>query len=257
MPRTTRRATADSLSVARMGPVVTLTLAGDAGGPCLTPELHAALARSAEQLDLDEDVRVVVLRSDGRAFCRAHEPSEASLDERAPDGVAAIAALRVPVLALVQGDALDAGLELALACDLRVAGRGARLGLTQLTRGALPRHGGTQRLPRLVGNGPALAMLLLGEVLDARRALAAGLVQDVVPARGLRAAGERLAARIAERAPIAQRLGKEALRAALDLPLLEGLRLEGDLYVLLQTTRDRDEGIASFRERRRPRFEGR
>jgi enoyl-CoA hydratase/carnithine racemase len=100
-------------------------------------------------------------------------------------------------------------------------------------------------------------MILLGETVGARRACAIGLVNRVAPGPRLRAEGRQLADRLAARGPIAQRLGKEALRAAHDLPLAEGLRLEGDLYVLLQTTSDRDEGIASFRARRRPRFRGR
>lgn len=208
----------------------------------------------AAELDLDETVRVVLLRAEGAAFGRCPATDD---DLPAADGVAAVAALRVPVLCLLQGDALDQALELALACDLRLAAPRARLGLTQVARGMLPRHGGTQRLPRLVGRARALQMLLLGETASARRAVELGLVHHVIPARQLRGAGRRLAATIAERAPIAQRLAKEALRSAFDLPLAEGLRLEGDLYVVLQSTRDRDEGIASFRERRKPRFAGR
>jgi enoyl-CoA hydratase/carnithine racemase len=238
--------------VARAHGVATLTIRdGDEG---LSVALHAALAEAAAAIDLDDDVRVVVLRARGRAFCRGGAQTDAS---GVPDGVAAIAALRVPVLALLQGDAVDEGLELALACDLRVAAATARLGTTQIAAGRLPGHGGTQRLPRLVGKGRALAMLLTGEHMTARAARDAGLVARVFPARELWRSGARLAAEMASRAPIAQRLAKEALHAASDLPLAEGLRLEGDLYVLLQSTADRDEGIASFRERRRPTFRGR
>jgi len=245
---------ASVLEVSREGAVVTLTLAGGgAAGPCLTPELHAALAAAAAEIDLDDAVRVVVLRSSGKAFCR----SPRVVEPVAVDGVAALAALRVPVVALLQGDALDVGLELALACDLRIAAPTARLGVAEVVAGRLPRHGATQRLPRLVGASRALSMLLLGELLPARRALELGVVNQLVAARALRAAGAKLAHDLAARAPIAQRFAKEALRAAPDLPLLEGLRLEGDLYVLLQTTADRDAGIASFRTRRQPRYEGR
>jgi enoyl-CoA hydratase/carnithine racemase len=249
MPRRAPRSALD-VNVARG--VTTLTIRdGDAG---LTPELHAALAAAASDIDLDDGVRVVVLRARGRAFCRG---GDSAVLETVPDGVTAIAALRVPVVCLVQGDARDDGLELALACDLRLAASGARFGSTQLADGRLPSHGGTQRLPRLVGKGRALAMLLLGEQLTARAACDAGLVQRVCPVRELWRTGERLASQMASRAPIAQRLAKEALRAAADLPLAEGLRFEGDLYVLLQSTADRDEGIASFRERRKPVFRGR
>lgn len=250
MPR--RAAPSRVLDVARARGVTTLTLRdGDAG---LGPELHAALAEAASGIDLDDEARVVLLRARGRAFCRGE--ARARVDG-VPDGIAAVAALRVPVIGLVQGDAFDEGLELALACDLRVAASAARFGSTQVASGALPSHGGTQRLPRVVGRGRAMAMLLLGERLTARAALDAGLVQRVCPAREVWRTGARLAADMASRAPVAQRLAKELLRAASDLPLAEGLRFEGDLYVLLQSTADRDEGIASFRERRKPVFRGR
>lgn len=250
-----RRAAAESvLEVARVRSVVTFTLAGGGrDGPCLTDDLHAALASAAAEVDLDEDVRVVVLRSRGGAFCRSPRAGATGV----ADGVAALAALRVPVVALLHADALDAGLELALACDLRLAAPAVRLGITAVAAGRWPRHGATQRLPRIVGRSRALAMLLLGERVSARQAEVWGLVNRVVAARSLWPAGRRLAAELAARAPVAQRYAKEALHAALDLPLLEGLRLEGDLYVLLQTTADRDAGIASFGTRRRPRYEGR
>jgi enoyl-CoA hydratase/carnithine racemase len=238
------------LEVGRRGAVVELTLPGGPG--LLTPALDAELAAAAAEVDHDDEARVVVLAARGRDFCRG-EAEEAA----GPDGIAAIASLRIPVIALVRGRALDAGLELALACDLRIVAADARLGLTQLAAGRLPRRGGTQRLPRLIGYPHALHMILLAETIGARRACALGLATRVVERERLRREGARLADAIAERGPIAQRLGKEALRAAHDLPLAEGLRLEGDLYVLLQSTRDRDEGIASFRERRAPRFRGR
>lgn len=247
-----RRASRGPLDVARTRDVTTFTLRdGDAG---FSPELHAALAEAASQVDLDDDVRVVVVRSRGRAFCRG---GAAAPVDGVPDGIAAIARLRVPVLCLVQGDATDQGLELALACDLRVAASAARFAATQLAHGRLPCHGATQRLPRIVGKGRALSMLLLDERLTASAAQRAGLVQRVCRARDLWRTGAGLAAEMASRAPIAQRLAKELLRAASDLPLAEGLRFEGDLYVLLQSTADRDEGIASFRERRKPVFRGR
>jgi enoyl-CoA hydratase/carnithine racemase len=237
------------LSVSRKGGVVTLELA--AADTRLSAELHAALEEAAAEIDLDDEVRVVVLCGRGRAFCCGGEPGGRA------DGIAAVAALRVPVLALLHGAVLDEGLELALACDLRIAAEGTRLGLTQLSRGELPSHGGTQRLPRMVGPAVAARMVLLGEVLTARRAQASGLVAEVVARNLLRRRGGLRARELAARGPAAQRLAKEALRSAGDLPLAEGLRLEGDLYVLLQSTKDRDEGLASFRAKRQPRYQGR
>jgi enoyl-CoA hydratase len=126
-----------------------------------------------------------------------------------------------------------------------------------VSRGRLPGGGVTQRLPRVVGPSRALAILLLGEPVAARTAAEWGLVSQVVARSRLRTAADATARDLAARAPLAQRLAKEAVVRALDLPLDEGMRLEHDLYVLLQTTADRREGVRSFLERRRPRYEGR
>lgn len=251
------RATA-RLAVQRKRGIALLTLEAGKAGPSLTAELHSRLAEAAREIDLDEEARVVLLESRGKVFCRDDQgPGAGVSDASTANGVAAIAAIRQPVICCIQGDALDAGLELALACDLRLAAPAARLGLTQLSRGALPRRGGTQRLPRAVGRARATRMILLSEIISAREAHRIGLVHDVVPATRLEATGLKLAIQLARRGPIALRFAKEAMRAAHDLPLAEGLRLEGDLYVLLQTTADRNEGIASFLERRPPKFAGR
>lgn len=240
------------IDVTRKGHVVTFTLR--LGGGRLDESAHAALAAACAEVDLDDEVRAVVVRGSGRTFCvgDAHDVRVESVD-----GIDAVGRLRVPTVAVVGGDAIDAGLELALACDLRVASSDARLGLTQATSGQVPFHGGTQRLPRVVGGARAAKMLLLGETWTAKEAQRAGLVQSVVARADVSKEVRALTRQLAARAPVAQRLAKETLRAAADLPLAEGLRLEGDLYVLLHTTRDRDEGIASFHEKRRPTFEGR
>lgn len=240
------------LAVTRAGHTRTFRL--QLAGGRLDTAAHAALAAACEEVDLDDEVRAVVLHGGREAFCLG-DAEEVRVDS--VDGIAALGALRVPTLAVVGGDALDAGLELALACDLRIAASGVRLGLTQASAGRVPFHGGTQRLPRAVGGARAARMLLLAEMWTAREAERAGLVQAVVPRVDLSKEVRRVVKKLGARAPIAQRLAKETLRAAADLPLSEGLRLEGDLYVLLHTTRDRDEGIASFREKRAPVFRGR
>ena len=235
----------------RRGDLVSLDLDLPTGR--LDEGVHADLVRVCGELDLDSSVRTVTLRNRRAVFCRGDSP-EVRVD--GPDGVAAVAALRVPTLAVLGGDALDAGLELAMACDLRIARAGVKLGLTQALEGQIPFHGGTQHLPRLVGPSRAARMLLLGEVLPARRALDAGLVQAVVPAQRLATEVRAWERALASRGPQAQKYAKEALRAAADVPLAEGLRLEGDLYVLLETTKDRREGVEAFRDGRKPRFEG-
>ena len=222
--------------------------------------LEAELVAMTEALDLDPDVRVVVVEFPRAAATTvAASAAEAGLSRPvapAADGVAAVAALRVPVLGLVRGAIFDEWLELALACDLRVAARGSRFAARAVREGRLPRRGATQRLPRLIGRPSAAWMLFLGEPMTASRAQHCGLVDRVVVPGELAGAGRALARRIAARAPVAQRFAKEAILAAGDLPLAEGLRLEGDLYTLLQTTADRSEGVAAFLARRRPRFRG-
>ena len=238
-----------SLRVREQRGIATLEMNLSAG--LLDADMHADLLAAVEEIQLSDDIRVVVLRSRGRNFC------EGSVSDGPHDGIAALATLRVPVIASLQGKVFDEGLELALACDLRFAASGARLGMTQLSRGILPSHGGTQRLPRLIGRGRATRMVLLSEVLSARQAEKSGLIHQVEEGAQLNRKVMAVARSMATRSPVAQKLAKEALLASGDLPLAEGLRLEGDLYVLSQSTADRDEGLASFREKRRPKFIGR
>ncbi len=169
----------------------------------------------------------------------------------------ALAALPQPTVCAVRGRALSAGLELALACDLRVAEEGARLALPEVAAGRVPRGGGTQRLPRAVGRAQALRLLLTAEEIDAAEALRIGLVSELTPPGGAVEAAHAVALRIAERGPLATRFAKEAVTRGLELPLAEALRLEHDLTVLLQDTADREEGVRAFLDRRPPRFEGR
>jgi enoyl-CoA hydratase/carnithine racemase len=162
----------------------------------------------------------------------------------------------VPTIAAINGDAFSAGLELALACDLRIAARTARFGLPEVISGMIPMGGGTQRLARIAGRAFALQMILSGEPVDAAVALQRGLVGAVeAPERVLDAARE-LASTIAGRGPLAVRLAKEAIHRGLDMSLDQGLRYETDLTVLLQTTADRAEGVRGFVEKRRPHFQG-
>ncbi|PKB80185.1 MAG: hypothetical protein BZY88_09655 [SAR202 cluster bacterium Io17-Chloro-G9] len=169
---------------------------------------------------------------------------------------AAVASLAVPVLVVINGDALDHGLELALAGDVRIAAQEARFGLTDVHLGTLPWDGGTQRLPRLVGPAWARDMILTGRTIDAFQALAIGLVNQVEPKGNLAAAADKIAQDLVSGGPIAARYAKEALVKGLDLTLSQGLGLEADLNVILQSAADRAEGIRSFKERRPPRFSG-
>jgi len=223
----------------------------------LDAELQGALADACAAAEEAPEARVVVLAARGRVFS-AGLPRGCRRPEVAwPDGVRAVAALTKPVVAAIHGDALGYGMALALACDLRIAARSAALALPEVREGTLPGGGAMARLARIVGPARALEIVLLGPHLTATRAAAWGLVSRVVDAARLRATVVETARRLAARGPLALRLAKEAVTAALDLPLGEGIRLEEDLYVLLQTTADRREGIRAFLEGRTPRFGGR
>ena len=220
----------------------------------LDAELLGALVEVCERLEDAEEAHVVVLAARGGAFCAGLPPGCAWPEGAWPDGIGAVARLTKPVVAAVHGDALGWGFALALACDLRVTSRAAAFALPELEAGTLPGGGALPRLARVVGPGRALEMALLGTRIGAAQAVAWGLVTAAVPAGRLRSTVEEMAQALAARGPLALRLGKEAVVKALDLPLLEGIRLEHDLYVLLQTTADRREGIGAFLARRRPRF---
>jgi enoyl-CoA hydratase/carnithine racemase len=161
------------------------------------------------------------------------------------------------IIAAIRGYAFGGGLELALACDIRVAAEDAQLGLTEINLAIIPGGGGTQRLPRLVGRGKALEMILTGMRIPAAEALRIGLVERVVPVAELQSAAQALARTIADKAPVAMRYAKEAVVGGLGLPLDDGIRLENDLATLLRTTEDRVEGAKAFVEKRKPRWTGR
>lgn len=220
-------------------------------GNRLNALMAETLMELAEEVEDDAGVRLLAITGAPDAFCQGFDEG---VDERL---VATLAAISKPTLALIQGDALDEGLELAMALDLRLSIAGARLGMRQLPAGRLPRFGGTQRLARLVGGSTALRMLLSGETVSGRQAGAMGLVTYVARnPREFAATRDKLVAELLERAPIALRLVKEAVLKGVDLTLDQGIRLEEDLYALLQTTADRAEGISAFLAKRKPLFKG-
>jgi enoyl-CoA hydratase/carnithine racemase len=220
------------------------------------------LTEICQQLNQDEEVYVVMLTGAGEAFCLGgDEKALINLEEKenlppkfSPSEI--IAGLDRPVLAALNGDTLGRGLELALACDIRIASDKAKLGLPQITEGYIPVDGGTQRLSRIAGKAKALEMVLTGEVIRATEALEVGLVNKVVSSENLASEAENLARTIATKAPIALRYAREAVNKGLDLTLDQGLRFEADLYFLLHTTTDRVEGIQSFLQKRQPRYKG-
>jgi enoyl-CoA hydratase/carnithine racemase len=232
------------------------------------PEVNNAInVRLAEELidicsevSQDGDVRVVTITGTGEAFCVGADWSSSLPSETAPTKLLpvaeAVARLDCPVIAAINGDAMGQGLELALACDLRIAAETARLGLPQIVSGFIPWDGGTQRLPRLVGRAKAVEMILLGEPVSAREAYRIGLVNKVVTLEELSLVVANVAQRMASSAPLALKYAKEAIDKGLELTLEQGLHLEADFYSLLQTTQDRTEGVTAFRKKKQPKFKG-
>jgi enoyl-CoA hydratase/carnithine racemase len=229
-----------------------------------TPTASSALAwkliDACAAIEERDDLPVaVVLRADAGVFYLEPPTSAAdcdAVDELWAQAVNAVARLTPPTVAAIDGDALGAAWELALACDLRVATGRSRFGSPEVRWNRMPTAGGTQRLARLVGSAMALRLLLVGEVVPAARAHALGLIDRFARDGELDVVIGELLADLRAAAPIALAYTKEAVRSGAELPFSAGLRLEADLAALLQTTTDRAEGIAAFTERRSPRFTG-
>lgn len=207
--------------------------------------------------------RVLLVCGSGRAFCAGADLKErrgmalpARLEHNAAINAAIDALADAPcaTVAVLNGIALGGGLELALACDLRLAAAGASLGLTESRVGAVPGAGGTQRLPRLVGTSHALHMMLSGEPVGSEHALRIGLVNEVVADAQLEARARALAQLLASRSAPALRAIKQLVRQGLELPLADGLRLERAALPAILGSADYAEGLAAFAERRAPRF---
>jgi enoyl-CoA hydratase/carnithine racemase len=224
---------------------------------------HYELAELSAEITLDEAVRVVVLTGSGeKSFSMGTDFMVGASGGNEGDTAKywpvaeAIAGLDRPVIAAIHGDAIGQGLELALACDVRIASKTSSFGLPQIKAGHIPWDGGTQRLSRLVGKGKALEMILTGEMIDAQEAYRIGLLNKVVSKEELMEVTMKLAQEMASKGPIALRYTKEAVYKGMDMTLEQGLRLEADLYLLIHTTQDRTEGIKAFQEKKTPKFEG-
>ena len=242
------------------GPIATIVWA-PAGGWVDRAALEA-LGDAARRVAEMPAVRAVIVRAGGADFGLGWSAEALATAEGAPGvpplaaGIDALAAVPQPVIAAVAGRAHSAGLEVALACDVRLAAADATFAMPDAAAGGVPRGGGTQRLPRAVGRAHALRLLLTGDVIDAAEARRIGLVSRVVEASRLDLEAQSLARTIAERGPLATRLAKEAVHRGAEMPLEQALRYELDLTVLLQSTADRAEGVRAFIEKRPPHFVG-
>lgn len=225
-------------------------------------DLHTAFSAVRD----DDTVRAAVLTGEGeKAFVAGADITELAdmspLQAKAASAkgqnvFSTIERCGKPVVAAINGFALGGGLELALACHVRVASDTARLGLPEVTLGLIPGYGGTQRLARLIGMGRALTMTLTGDMIDAETAERYGLVHRVVPAGELLGLAEKLARKIASRGPVAVRLAAEAIIDGAGMDLDDGLRLEQDLFGLVFSSEDMREGTQAFLEKRKADFKG-
>ena len=226
----------------------------------------AELDRAIDELLTREDVGGIILTGAGRAFVAGADISELSgqtpfeAKRRAAFGQAVFARFEEspkPVIAAVNGFALGGGCELAMACHVRIASESAKFGQPEVKLGITPGYGGTQRLPRLVGRGRALQLLLTGDMIDAAEALRIGLVNRVVPAAELLPACEAMMRQMLANAPLALALCIEAVNRGGESSLADGLNLEANHFAILSGTSDVVEGMSAFLEKRAPGFSGR
>ncbi len=256
---------AGDVVVRREGPVAVLTIDHPPAN-ALSRDVVAALEHTIAEAAADPDVRALVITGAGDRYFVAG----ADLKElRAPDDatrswmavgqglMARMARLRLPIVAALNGFALGGGLELAMACDIRVAAATAQLGQPEVNRGLMPGWGGTQRLPRLIGRGAALALLLTGETIGAEAARGLGLVHEVTAAGGAVEGGLAWAQRLAAQAPVAVAQIKRAVADGLDRPIAEGLQVELDGFMTCAASQDAREGVAAFLAKRPPTWSGR
>ena len=231
----------------------------------LNSAVRQALLDAIAAVGGDSAVRVVVITGAGdKSFIAGADIAEfaqrTAVDQyrvlRAPSVLDAIERSPKPFIAAINGHCLGGGLELAMACDVRVASTRATFGQPEINLGLIPGGGGTQRLPRLIGLGAALRLVLTGDAISADDAFRLGLVEEVVPAERLLPRALDIAQRIASKSPIAVAAAKEATRASMHTSLAEGLRVESGLYLMCFASRDKAEGVDAFLTKRPPNFTG-
>src|SRR5438105_276161 len=245
-------------------PIASITLNRPRILNALSPELIGELTEALTTLDADESVRAVVLTGGAKVFAAGADIGDMAdrspIDQLLRDHTgrwAKVTAFSKPLIAAVNGYALGGGCELALMCDLIVAGDTARIGQPEINLGIIPGAGGTQRWPRTVGKYVAMEVNLTGQPLTADRAYQLGLVNRVVPAEVTVDVAKQLARQLAEKPPLAVRMAKEAVNKALETPLAEGLLVERKNFYFLFASEDQKEGMRAFLEKRKAQFKGR
>ena len=245
-------------------PIATVTLNRPKVLNALSPELVGEVNQALRELDADERVRAVVLTGGPKVFAAGADIGDmaerTAVEQLSRDQTgrwAGIAAFTKPLIGAVNGYALGGGCELALMCDMIIAGDSARFGQPEINLGIIPGAGGTQRWPRTVGKYVAMEAMLGGAPVTARRAYELGLVNKVVPAEMTIEIARRTARQLAEKPPLALRMAKEAVLKAFESPLSEGLAVERKSFYFLFSTEDQKEGMHAFLEKRKGVFKGR
>jgi enoyl-CoA hydratase len=227
----------------------------------ITRDMARELRRICLEIDDNNDIRVATITGAGdRAFSAGSDLdgladiSDIWAFRNRIEYAAVVRDIRKPVIAGLKGWVLGGGMEIAVGADIRIAGRSARIGGPEITRGWVGGGGASQMLPRLVGYGQAMRMLLVGDPVDADAALRMGLVEEVVEDSAVLSRTAELAAKIASFSPLAAQAVKAAVRAALSMPLDAGIRYENEIHVICMSAKDRAEGIKAFQEKRPAKF---
>lgn len=229
----------------------------------ITPDMAQELGGFCRDVDTNDNVRAVVISGAGeRAFSAGSDlniladMSDIWAFRNRLEYAAVVRDIRKPVIAALKGWVLGGGMEIALAADIRIAGKSAKIGGPEVTRGWVGGGGASQMLPRLIGYGQAMRLLLLGESIEADAALKMGLVEEVVDDNEVLTRAMEIASKIASYSPIATQAVKASVRAALSMPLEAGLRYENEIHVICMSAKDRLEGIKAFQEGRAAKFSG-
>ncbi len=250
----------------REGRVAILTINRPTKLNALNQEVRDLSLQYLEEIENDDDIGAVVITGVGeKAFIAGADISEfegrSPFDQREamrfPRVFDVMANFPKPVIAMINGFCLGGGCELSMSCDMRIASDRARIGQPEINLGLIPGGGGTQRLPRLVGLGQAMKMILTGDMIGAEEAHRIGLVDEVVPHDELRARTLKLAGKIASKSPLTVRVAKEAMRASERMSVEDGILYERDLFCLCFSTEDKKEGVEAFLQKRAAEWKGR
>ncbi|HXO19711.1 MAG TPA: enoyl-CoA hydratase-related protein [Thermoanaerobaculia bacterium] len=256
----------DTVLTEREGRVAILTINRPDKLNALNEQVRTDLLAALAAVENDAAIGVVVLTGAGdKSFIAGADIGEfagrSPFDQReamrSPRIFDVMSSFPKPVIAMINGFCLGGGCELSASCDLRIASDKARFGQPEINLGLIPGGGGTQRLPRLIGPGQTMKMVLTGDMIGAAEAKEIGLVEMVVPHAELRAKTLELAAKIAAKSPLTLRVAKEAVRASQRLPIEEGILYERDLFCLCFSTEDKEEGVRAFLDKRPAEWKGR